>query len=137
MNTFSAMNIGRTGVGFAHHWIDTIAHNLANSNTLTNPQDEPFRAMRPVARPNDGGPFAPTGSGVRVALQVREGGDPDLVYEPGHPLADEDGLVARPVMDTVGMMSDLIIAQRHYQANLRTVESAREAYEAALRLGRG
>lgn len=133
--TFSAMDIGRTGVGFSHHWLDTIAHNLANSNTVTAPGEEPYRAIRPLARPNMGGPFASTGSGVHVAAQVRQAGDPDLTYSPEHPLADENGLVARPVMDTVGMMSDLIIAQRHYQANVRTVQSAREAYEAALRLG--
>ena len=29
----------------------------------------------------------------------------------------------------------MMIAQRAYQANLRTVESAKEAYQAALRLG--
>lgn len=132
---FSAMNIGRTGVGFSHHWIDTIAHNLANVNTVTTPGEEPFRAIRPLALPNTGGPFAPTGSGVHVAAQVREGGDPDLAYDPGNPLADENGNVARPVMDMSGMMVDLMAAQRSYQANIRTVESAKEAYQSALRLG--
>lgn len=133
--TFSAIDIGRTGVGFAHHWIDTIAHNLANSNTVTAPDEEPFRAMRPLARAVQAGGFAPSGSGVATIGQVHDEGEPPLVHDPAHPLADEDGYVAMPVMDVAGMMSDLLIAQRHYQANLRTVQSAREAYEAALRLG--
>ena len=40
------MNIGRTGVGFAHHWLDAIAHNIANVNTETTPGEDPFRAIR-------------------------------------------------------------------------------------------
>jgi flagellar basal-body rod protein FlgC len=135
MTTFSALQIGRTGVGFAHHWLDMVAHNLANANTTTAPDEEPFRALRPLARPLDGGPFADTGSGVYTAAQVRDGGDPPLVHDPAHPLADEDGLVAKPVMDTSGQMVDLMLAHRHYQANLKTIESAREAYQSALRLG--
>ena len=135
--TFSAMDIGRTGVGFSHHWLDTIAHNLANINSDTATDAEPFRAVRALARPNQRGPFAESGSGVHLAAQVLDDRDAPVRFDPNHPLADEDGNVAGPVMDTVGMMSDLIIAQRSYQSNLRTVQSAREAYEAALQLGRG
>lgn len=135
MTTFSALQIGRTGVGMAHHWMDTVAHNLANGNTVTPADQEPFRALHQVVRPVSGGPFADTGSGVATVAQVREGGEPALIHDPSHPMADEDGNVAMPVMDTSGQMVDMMIAQRHYQANLRTVESAREAYQSALRLG--
>ena len=135
MSTFSAMDIARTGAGFSHHWIDTIAHNIANANTFTSTEDEPFRAVRPVARPNESGPFAAGGSGVRTAGQLAQEGDAPMMYDPGHPLADDEGMVAGPVMDLGGMMTDLLIAQRGYQANMRTITSAREAYESALRLG--
>ena len=135
MTTFSAMDIGRTGVGFAHHWIDTIAHNVANANTTTNPGDEPFRAIRPIAQTQGGGPFAETGSGVRVGAIVREEGEAPLAHDPTNPLADEDGYVAKPLVDMGGQMVDMMIAQRGYQANLSTVKSAHEAYQAALQLG--
>jgi flagellar basal-body rod protein FlgC len=135
MTTFGAMEIGRTGVGFANHWIDSIAHNLANANTAVPPGEEPFRALRPVAMPLPGGPFAANGSGVHMAAQAREGGEPTVVDDPRHPLADADGRVSMPVMDMSGQMVDLMVAQRHYQANMRTVQSAREAYQSALRLG--
>ena len=135
MTTFGAMEIGLTGVGFANHWIDSIAHNLANVNTATPGDEEPFRAQRPVARPNNGGPFADSGSGVYLAAQVEQAGDPTIVQDVSHPMADENGNVAMPVMDMGGQMVDMMIAQRHYQANMRTVQSAREAYQSALRLG--
>jgi len=133
--SFTSMNIGRTGVGFAHHWLDTVAHNIANANTVTAPGEEPFRALQVVARPLGGGPFASTGSGVYLAQKVRAGGEPPRTHEPDHPLADEQGYVNRPHVDLGSQMVDMMVAQRSYQANLRTVESAKEAYQAALRLG--
>ena len=136
MTTFAALQIGRTGVGFANHWLDTVAHNLANANTVTSTDEEAYRALRPIAAPLAGGPFAPNGSGVVVGGQLRQQGDPELNYDPAHPLADVDGMVQLPMVDTSGQMVDMIVAQRHYQVNMRTVQSAREAYQSALRLGR-
>ena len=136
MTPFSAMDIGRTGVGMAHHWIDKVAHNIANANTVTATDEEPFRQATSLVRPIEGGPFAQTGSGVHTAARVEDASDPDLVYDPNHPLADEDGYVQAPVVDTGTQMVDMMIAQRHYQANLRTVSNAHEAYQAALQLGK-
>jgi flagellar basal-body rod protein FlgC len=59
------------------------------------------------------------------------------VYEPDHPLADEAGYVKYPDIDLGDQMSQMIMAQRGYQANLAVVERATEAYKAALMLGKG
>jgi flagellar basal-body rod protein FlgC len=133
--TFAAMDIGRTGVGFAHNWLNTISHNLANANTVTAPGEEPYRSLHPVARPLGGSPFASTGSGVITAGHLRRDGEPPRTYDPTHPMADEEGMVTMPHVDMGAQMVDLMIAQRSYQANIRTVQSAKEAYESALRLG--
>jgi flagellar basal-body rod protein FlgC len=65
-------------------------------------------------------------------------GDPvgRLVYDPQHPLADEGGYVRQPDIDLGSQMTQLIMAQRGYQANLAVVERARDAYTAAVNLGR-
>lgn len=136
MSTFASMDISRTGVGMAHHWLENVSHNLANANTVTDPDDEPFRAVRSVVAPLEDGPFSDGGSGVATTGQFREEGAPQLAYDPEHPEADEDGMVAQPVMDMTGQMVDMMAAQRHYQMNARNVESAKQAYESALQLGR-
>ena len=135
MSTFSSMDISRTGVGMAHHWLENVSHNLANANTVRATDEEPFRAVRSVVEPRENGPFTAGGSGVATTGQVREEGDPPLTYDPNHPQADEDGMVAMPVMDTAGQMVDMMLAQRHYQMNARNIETAKEAYESALRIG--
>jgi flagellar basal-body rod protein FlgC len=135
MTTFSIMDVGRTGVGFSRYWMDTIAHNLANVNTVTPGGEEPFRARFVVAQALGRGPFAPNGSGVGVAAVREAEGDPPRAYDPDHPLADADGVVTLPVVDLAGQLTDLIAANRSYQMNLKSVETGREAYQAALRLG--
>jgi flagellar basal-body rod protein FlgC len=134
MTTFSAMDIGRTGAGFNKYWMDTIAHNLANVNTVNPAGEDPFRSRMVVAQ-SLAGPFAPTGSGVGVRAVLEDGADAAQIYDPNHPLADEDGLITMPVVDMAAEMTNLIIANRSYQMNLKTIETGREAYQAALRLG--
>ncbi len=105
-------------------------------NTVTGPDEEPFRARFVVARPNSD-QIVESGSGVHVADVVEAGGDPTRVYNPGHPLADENGYITQPSVDMAGQLTDLMLAQRTYQANVRSIQTAKEAYEAALQIGRG
>ena len=51
-------------------------------------------------------------------------------------LADENGMVRRPDIDLGDQMVLVQLAQRGYQANINTFERAREAYEAALSIGK-
>jgi flagellar basal-body rod protein FlgC len=69
------------------------------------------------------------------AQVLEDGADAAQIYDPNHPLADEDGLITMPVVDMAAEMTNLIIANRSYQLNLKTIETGREAYQAALRLG--
>lgn len=135
MGTFSAMDIARTGMGFHRYWLDVISHNIANVNNAGTPgEDEAFSARFVVAGTN-GDQIAPTGSGVHVAGVEESDVEGVLTYEPDHPEADENGLVEQSDVDMGGQMADMILAQRGYQMNARSVTSAKEAYEAALRIG--
>lgn len=134
MSTFSAMDIARTGMGFNRYWLDVISHNIANANTVTSTDEEPFRARYVEAGAN-GTEIAATGSGVHVAGTGEDRADAQLVYAPGHPQADEEGYVAQAVVDMAGQLTDMILAQRAYQMNAKSATGAKEAYEAALRIG--
>jgi flagellar basal-body rod protein FlgC len=79
---------------------------------------------------------AADGNGVQVGGIVLGSAAGRLVYEPQHPLADAQGYVRYPDIDLGSQMSQLIMAQRGYQANLSVVDRAKDAYQAALQLGR-
>ena len=48
-----------------------------------------------------------------------------VVYDPGHPAADEKGYVKMPNVDTLVESLDMREAQRAYEANLNVIETAR------------
>jgi flagellar basal-body rod protein FlgC len=131
---FSSIDIALTGMGFARYWSETVAHNIANINTVGK-IDEPFRARMVVAQPID--PSSATGGGVAVGAVYSQQGDPAMLYQPDSPLANADGYVSAPVDDLAGQMSDLILSSRMYQANISVHKEAREALESATSLGRG
>jgi len=57
------------------------------------------------------------------------------VYAPSNPLADAKGLVREPAVDMGEQMSDMMIAERGYEANLAVISRAESAYQAALTIG--
>ena len=130
---FAAMHNGASGVSVAQRWIDTLSHNIANVSTYTSTDEEPFRARFVVVEEHGSGADP---RGVRLRNVVRAEGEAPIVFDPEHPLADEDGIVQGPLVDLSGQMTDLIIASRHFQANTRVITAAREAYESALTIGR-
>ena len=54
------------------------------------------------------------------------------IYEPGHPLADENGFVTYSNVRLFVEMADAREAQRSYEANLQTFDQARRMYNRVL-----
>ena len=130
---FGAIQTAGSGLTVHRKWLDAVSDNIANLNTVRRTSEDAFQTRYIEAQAND---YGQVGSGVRVAA-VRYG-DPvgRMVYEPNHPLSDEQGMVRYPDVDLGDQMTQLMIAQRSYQANISVVERARAAYEQALGLGK-
>jgi flagellar basal-body rod protein FlgC len=128
--TFDAIGISGTGLTLHRKWLDAISDNLANANTATSTDGAAFQARYVLAQAGDGT------SGVYVAGGAYGDAEGRVVYEPEHPLADDEGYVRYPDIDLSSQMSSLIMAQRGYQANAAVVDRARETYLAALQIGR-
>ncbi|MEJ5913346.1 flagellar basal body rod protein FlgC [Pseudokineococcus sp. 1T1Z-3] len=135
MTIFSAIGIAGTGATVHRKWLDAVSDNIANVNTARASDEAAYQEKRVLVEAVDYG--AGTG-GVRVAGAVNaSSAEGRMVYEPDHPLADDDGYVRYPDIDLSSQMSQMIMAQRGYQANLAVVDRARETYLAALRIGSG
>jgi flagellar basal-body rod protein FlgC len=135
MAMFDTLGISASGLMVNRKWMDAVSDNMSNLNTV-NPYDQaPFKERLFVAQAVD---YGSGSGGVRVA-RVEFGGDPQgrIVYEPDHPMANAEGYVRYPDIDMGDQMVQLMMAQRGYQANLAVVERATNAYQAALRLGKG
>ncbi|WP_448614122.1 flagellar basal body rod protein FlgC [Modestobacter sp. URMC 112] len=134
MSTFDSLRIAGSGLYSHRKWMDAVSDNIANINTVNAPGENAFQERMVVAEAVDHGSGQ---GGVRVAGMALGDAEGRLVYEPGHELADADGYVRYPDIDLGDQMTQLLMAQRGYQANLATVERATNAYQSALQLGKG
>ncbi len=129
MAAFEMLRIANTSLGMHQTWLDALAHNISNVNTVTSTDEDAFQAqmVRAQARA-DGG----------VDVEGIELGDAEgrLTYQPDHPLADEDGMVRTPDMDLASQMTQLVMAQRGYQASVQVTKNAQDTYSSALQIGK-
>lgn len=132
--TFAAFDTARSGMGAYKLWLDAVADNVANIDNVSPTDAEAFKERFVLVQPTEDA----AGRGTGVVVTGAAFGDPNgrLAYEPNHPLADENGMVRRPDMDLSDQMVYMQVAQRGYQANINTFERAKEAYEAALSIGK-
>jgi flagellar basal-body rod protein FlgC len=134
MAIFDSLGIAGSGLMVHRKWLDAVSDNISNVNTVRRTDEDAFQERFVVAQAVDYG----TGNGgVRVARA--EFGDPEgrMVYQPDHPLADDEGYVKYPDIDLGDQMTQLLMAQRGYQASLAVVERSTSMYQAALQLGKG
>ena len=130
MSIFESIGIAGTGATTYRKWLDAVSDNLSNMNDAVSTSQSAFQQRYVIAQQ------ASDGKGVQVggiALGSKEG---RVVYDPQNPLADANGNVRYPDIDLSDQMGQLIMAQRGYQANLSVVDRAKDAYQAALQLGR-
>jgi flagellar basal-body rod protein FlgC len=57
-----------------------------------------------------------------------------VIYDPGHPDADPEGYVMLPNVNPITEMVDMINASRAYEANISSVQTAKEMFNQALKI---
>lgn len=120
--------------------LDVIAQNIANANTTRGPNGKPYQRQVVVfenalqqALNGASGSQVPT---LRVASIQKDSRPPQLVYQPGHPDADANGMVALPNINIHEEMADLIVASRSFEANLAVIKNSRSLALQALSIGK-
>jgi flagellar basal-body rod protein FlgC len=135
MSIFSAINISGSGLTTFRTWIDVLANNIANVNTVKPTSGSAFQAQyvqaQEIAGAGDG-----VGGGVEVSALPKSSAAGRLTYEPNNPLADAQGYVRLPDIDMGEQMGNLIMAQRAYQANAAVIDRAHETYLDAINIGK-
>ena len=134
MGVFDTLGISGSGLLAHRKWMDAVSDNISNINTVRRTNEDAFQERFVVAQSVD---YGSGEGGVRVARAEFGSGEGRLVYEPNHPLADEEGYVKYPDVDLGDQMTQLMMAQRGYQAGLAVVERSTNMYQAALQLGKG
>ena len=145
MDFMTAIDIGASGLKAERTHLNVISMNLANAKTTRTTEGGAYRRRSVVmeALPVDL-PFSKQMKtamdkdlrGVRVESIAVDQRPPKMVYEPGHPDANEDGFVAYPDINVVEEMAALMTVQRGYEANVTTVDTIKSMYTKALEINR-
>jgi flagellar basal-body rod protein FlgC len=123
------MQVSLSGLEANNEWMQVISNNLANAQTVSTPQGGPYQRESVVFEENPDG-----NGGVQVGQVVQEHRQPELRYEPGHPLADSKGMVAYPAVDLAQEMTELAEASRSYQANAVALSNTKQMMRDALEI---
>lgn len=149
MAIFNAFNISATGMSAQRVRMDVLAQNAANVNTTRTEDGTPYKRKNVVFHEKPANNFstilnsmtgnrnAAIGSGVKVTEIVEDDKTPmNMVYDPAHPDADENGYVTYPNVNVVTEMTDLIDATRAYEANVTAFNATKNMALKALEIGR-
>jgi flagellar basal-body rod protein FlgC len=120
--------------------LDVISENIANAHTTRGPDGKPYQRQLVVfesalqqALGSEKQSPVPT---LQVARIEKDPRPPILTYEPGHPDADTNGMVAMPNINVNEEMADMIAASRAFEANLAVVKNSRAMALQTLSIGR-
>lgn len=140
MDLFGVFDISSAGMSVEQSRLAVAASNLANSRTSASADGTPYQPLRAVVQATSYEAVEASlaaESLPRPMLQSVEAtqAPPRLVYDPGHPDADERGFVSMPGVDPLSTMMDLISVSRSYEANLRAFDITRHLLQRTMEMG--
>ena len=118
--------------------LNTIASNLANADSVAGTEADTYRARKPVfaAVMNEGlDNQGSAGGRVQVVDVVESAEALRKVYDPGHPMANADGMVFYPNVNQVAEMTDMMSASRAFETNVEVLGRIKSMQQSLLKLG--
>lgn len=134
MSLFRIFDVSGSALHAQSARLNAVASNLANAESVTSSNGQPYRAKQVVFQ------SMPVGSdkgalGVKVAGVVEDMSPAKMRFDPRHPLADANGYVAMPNVNVVEEMANMISASRSYQTNLEVMNTTKTLLARTLALG--
>jgi flagellar basal-body rod protein FlgC len=127
MGMFDSLNVSASGMTATQLWMDVVSSNLANADSTTAANGQPYRRKEIVlseASPS----FGEVLGGVQVNGIVNDPSPLRQVYDPGNPQANKQGYVSMPNVNPVTEMVDLISASRGYESNVTAMNAAKQMF---------
>lgn len=131
MSLFNIFNVSGSGMAAQSQRLNAVASNLANADSTTSADGQPYRAKQVVfsATPMGGA------QGVKVVAVAEDNSPGKMIYDPKHPMADEKGYVELPNVNVVDEMVNMISASRAYQNNVDVLNTSKTLLLKTLAIG--
>jgi flagellar basal-body rod protein FlgC len=132
----ASMQVAASGLQAQSHRVRIVSENIANhESTSIRPGGNPYtRKTITFAGAFDEEMGATL---VRIDRIDNDRAPYPIAHEPGHPAANEAGIVKKPNVNMLTELADIREANRSYEANLQIVKQARAMISATIDLMRG
>lgn len=115
--------------------LNTIASNLANAETASGSAETAYRSRQPVFSTILENERGNTAGGVRVLGIVESSAPAKQFYNPSHPMANEEGYIFMPNVNSIEEMANMMSASRSFQSNVEVMNTAKQLITQTLRIG--
>ncbi|MFO1386972.1 MAG: flagellar basal body rod protein FlgC [Chitinivorax sp.] len=132
---FKVFDIAGSAMSAQSQRLNVVASNLANADSATSANGQPYRAKQVVFQTTPLSNKQPNVAGVKVSRVIEDPAPPRLTYDPKNPLADANGYVTMPNVNPVEEMVNMISASRSYQTNADMMNAAKTMLLKTLQLG--
>lgn len=147
MGMFDSFDINATGMTAQRFRMDIISQNVANANTTRTEDGSPYvRKVVTFTEKDSQTPFHHvlnkerdrySGKGVKInGVYEDTKTQMNMVYDPSHPDADENGYVTYPNVNIITEMTNLIDASRSYEANATAFSASKGIALQGLNIGK-
>jgi flagellar basal-body rod protein FlgC len=148
---FKGLNIASGGMSAQRARLHVISSNIANASTTRTEDGGPYKRREAVFRttlPQGWTEAMKNGEtrkdaavdlslrGVEVSGVQEDSVPGPIIFDPGHPDADEDGNVELSNVNPVEEMVDMIAASRSFEANAQSFQTLRDMVMRAMDIGR-
>jgi flagellar basal-body rod protein FlgC len=121
--------------------MDVVSQNIANVDTTHGLDGKPYQRQQVVFESvlnaqKSPGEFGAVPQSVQIARIEKDPRPPRMVYNPSHPDANPQGMVAMPDINIHEEMVDMITSSRAFEANLAVVKNSRVMAMQALSIGK-
>lgn len=138
MSSFDIFDIAGSGMNAQSLRLNLVASNIANANSVSSTLNQVYKSRQPVfaaelQKAMSANAKAP---GTVNVLGVVESRAPAVKeYSPDHPLADADGYIYKPNVNTIEEMANMMSASRTYQTNIEVLNTAKQLMLSTLKMG--
>ncbi len=133
MSLFNIFNIAGSAMTAQSQRLNVVASNLANAESASGPDGQPYKAKQVIFETT--AVAGQTGQGVKVGAVVEDTSPMRVMYNPGHPMANEQGYVTMPNVNPVDEMVNMISASRSYQNNVDVLNTSKTLLLKTLTIG--
>ena len=117
--------------------LNTVASNLANANNVSGSAEDAYRAIKPVFETKYAESFENSGVATVDAVSVMAvNRQPEKVFMPEHPKADDDGFIYNAAVNVEEEMVEMLEASRQYQNNIEVISTLRALMMRTIQMGK-